>query len=97
MGLDVVELIMEVEEEFDIEILDSDWTRIKTVGHLHAAVVVAISKKESHKTSDVGSDSVVDAAFQESVWNRLTQILVTQLGLKPDKVFPAADFLNLTY
>lgn len=34
MGLAVVELIMEIEDEFDIKIQDNDYSRCQTVGHL---------------------------------------------------------------
>src|SRR3954453_3926563 len=38
MGLDTVELVMEIESEFEIAIPDADAELIQTVGHLHAYV-----------------------------------------------------------
>lgn len=39
MGLDAVELIMEVEETFDLSIEDDEYVRFKTVGDLHQFLV----------------------------------------------------------
>ncbi len=39
MGLDVVELVMEVEEEFDIKIPDGDYEFLATVGDFHKYIV----------------------------------------------------------
>src|SRR5205809_427702 len=38
MGLDLVELVMEVEDEFGIQIADDDASHIETVGQLHSYV-----------------------------------------------------------
>ncbi len=40
MGLDIVELVMEVEEEFEIVIKDCDAQQITTMGELHAYISV---------------------------------------------------------
>ncbi len=40
MGLDAIELVMEVEERFNVSLQDSDWTRVRTVADL-AAIVLA--------------------------------------------------------
>lgn len=39
MGLDGVELVMQVEEEFEISIADSDYSQIATVGCLHQYIL----------------------------------------------------------
>lgn len=39
MGLDAVEIIMEAEEEFGIEILDDDYSSLITVGDFHQMIV----------------------------------------------------------
>ena len=46
MGLDTVELVIEVEKAFDISILDADAEKIITVGQLYDCVV---SKLPAHE------------------------------------------------
>ena len=55
MGLDVVELVMRVEEEFDIEIFDEEASQLYTVGQLHTCVLsklglLASSRCQSSRT-----------------------------------------------
>ena len=42
MGLDVVELVMRVEEEFEIAIADEEASQLETVGQLHLCVLTKL-------------------------------------------------------
>jgi acyl carrier protein len=46
MGLDAVEIIMEVEEAFDIELEESQWTKIRTPHDLIEAVMTRVAHAE---------------------------------------------------
>lgn len=46
MGLDVVELVMEIEDEFGIQITNEDFPKAATVGDLRDLVAVKLSVKE---------------------------------------------------
>lgn len=45
MGLDSVELVMHVEEEFEIEIPDEEASAMRTVGQLHNGVMRLIAAR----------------------------------------------------
>jgi acyl carrier protein len=53
MGLDVVELVMEVEDTFGIKIADEEYERIRTVGDFHALIVEKTGGRNESK-SDAG-------------------------------------------
>jgi acyl carrier protein len=82
MGLDTVELVMKVEETFDLEIPDAVASKLYTVGQLHAYVVECINKR---------SDLQIDPA---AVFVRLRDIICRQLGVQPDAVTPDARFVE---
>ncbi len=46
MGLDVVELVMEIEDEFGIQITNENYPKLVTVGDLRDLVVVKLAMKE---------------------------------------------------
>lgn len=80
MGLDGVELIMEVEDEFGIAILDEISTEMYTVGQLIDYVQEA--------TRDRGLDP-------RSVKNRIRRIVADQMGLRLRDVRPEHTFVEL--
>jgi len=47
MGLDVVELMMEVEDRFKVTLRDSECSRVRTVGDLAALVVASLPRTPS--------------------------------------------------
>jgi acyl carrier protein len=82
MGLDAVELVMRTEDEFGIQISDSDAEKIITVGDLADCVQrsVALKMRQPPKT--------------EEIWLRVQLIVVEELGVKPEKVTRQAQFVR---
>jgi len=81
-SLDTVELVMAVEEEFEISISDAAATKMMTVGEMHAFVVA-----EQERLSRPETDSAV-------IFERLKRIVVRQLGVEPSEVVPSARFVQ---
>jgi acyl carrier protein len=83
MGLDSVELVMAVEEEFGIQIANSEAEKILRVRDLHACIMRAL--QVSNPTAPI--DEAV-------IWTRLREIVVEQLGVEPEEVVPNARFIE---
>ena len=81
MGLDTVELVMTVEEEFALQISDADAAKMERVGDMHTFILKTLRER---------GESVNDA----QVWTRLREIVVEQLGVRPDEVTPTARFIK---
>jgi hypothetical protein len=73
MGLDTVELVMAIEEEFGIEIPNADAPTLAVLGDMHDYVVRALRQRG-------------DTPDQAQVWERLRMVVVEQLGVRPDEV-----------
>jgi acyl carrier protein len=83
MGLDTVELVMAVEEEFAIEIPSSEAGKMERVGDMHAFVVRTLRQRDEA--------AVVDA---DQIWTRLREVIVEQLGVRPEDVPPTTHFIH---
>jgi acyl carrier protein len=81
MGLDTVELVMAVEEEFEIEIPNDVAMRLISVGAMQDYVVQTL---QSRGTS----------ANAAEIWKRLQAIIVFQLGVRPEEVIREAEFVR---
>ncbi len=81
MGLDTVELVMAIEEEFSIQIADADAEGLAVLGDMHAYVVRALRLRGD--TTDEGE-----------VWQRLSAVVVEQLGVRPDQVTRTAHIIH---
>jgi len=84
MGLDSVELLLGVEEAFDIELSDDEASAIVTVGDLHNCLV----RKWEAKPKDVRRNS------REPTWQALCDVIVDQLAVGPDQVTPNARIVK---
>jgi acyl carrier protein len=73
MGLDTVEIVMAIEDEFQIEISDNDAEKMFTPGDIHEFVLRTLKAR----------GETVDA---DAAWLRVHKILVDQLGLKSGRV-----------
>jgi acyl carrier protein len=82
MGLDTVELVLSVEQVFDIEIPDAAAADLDTVGKLHAFIVAELLRLGR---TNINADIVFD---------QLRTIICSRLGVKPEDVIPAARFVQ---
>lgn len=60
MGLDVIELVMEIEDEFGVQITEEDYPKLVTVGDLRDLVAVKLAVKEGWEP--VGQSSFCPSA-----------------------------------
>jgi acyl carrier protein len=81
MGLDTVELVMAVEEEFGIEIPNKVATRLISVGAMQDYIMQALQSRGA-------------SANEAEVWKRLQSIVVFQLGVRPEEVTREAEFVR---
>ena len=81
MGLDSVELVMNTEEHFGIQIPDHIAEKLFTVRSLHNFVVSELQR--------VGKPRDADLVFAE-----LRELICDQLGIKPERVVPEARFVQ---
>ena len=83
MGLDYVELVMAVEEAFEIEIEDEAYQSVETVGDLHELVLVRLAARR-----DEARDPV--ACARVPAFNRIRRALIEVAGVERRDVRPAA-------
>lgn len=81
MGLDSVELVMRIEDAFEIEIDDEDASGLVTVELLHEHVVLLLGSKGGKVNSD-------------KVFDQVRALIVEQLGVSPDDVVKSARFVQ---
>ena len=77
MGLDTVELLIELEQHFDITVPDEKAGKMLTVGDVYEYILEALAKKRH---------AIVPELAKEVVWNQIVEIFVNQLGVKPEEV-----------
>ena len=77
MGLDTVELVMAIEEEFEMQISDGEAERLLTVGNIHERVIQTLTERGQPVES-------------EQIWERVKAVVARQLGVSPDAVTRSA-------
>lgn len=82
MGLDTVELVMKVEDHFDMRIANDHAAKLATVGALHEYVVGELRRQGRF------------AGDADEVYGQLRDIICEQLGVKAEHVIPAARFVE---
>ena len=80
MGLDSVEIVLDVEDAFQIDISDEEARKVFTVGELYNLILSKIDVQEQNRKQDV--------------WELLCKIVVRILGVKPELVTPEARFVQ---
>ena len=84
MGLQTVEIIMEVEDRFGIDVADEVASTCLTVGDLQRAVVDRL----------VADGRVRTPALNSEVFNALVGIIVDCTGLAPAEVYPHSRWIG---
>jgi hypothetical protein len=79
MGLDIVELVMEVEEEFGVDLPNAELNFMETVGQLHELVV------RHH--------GITEPAAREQIWTRLLDVIERETGVARKRLVPSARFV----
>ena len=84
-NIDIHWIVLEVEDEFGIEIADADWLEIDAVEDLFKCVLEGAKR--------TATDSLTERVANEGeIWGRLKALLVKQIGLKPEQVVKTARF-----
>ena len=103
MGLDAVELVMGVEEEFGISIKDEDAAQFRTVGEMFEHVLALIQQKprEPEERATVSGRKAFrmdqpkpEPKTREAAWRRYVNVIVDQLGVDESQVAPEARFID---
>ena len=82
MGLDSVEIVLHVEEQFDIDVPDETAAAIRTVQQLCDCVVQLVEEQNSI------------ALDHGETMEQVVDIVAMQLGVKRDRVTPEARFVE---
>lgn len=82
MSLDTIELVIAVEQEFDIRIADAEAEKMQLVGDVFAFVLKVINERNRGGLID-----------EDQIWRRLQKIFVDQLGVRLEQVTPGAHII----
>ena len=77
MGLDTVELVMDVEKAFGLDLPEPELNAVLTIGDLHAVVM-------RHANIPAGSPAAAQC------WERLVEVVVESTAVKREHVIPTA-------
>jgi hypothetical protein len=83
MGLDTVEILMEIEEEFDISIPDQVASNSLTVGDTHRVIVEMLVAKGAARSRELEAD----------IWQRLVKAVTKTVDIKPDAIRPESRWI----
>src|SRR5688500_12154199 len=90
MGLDAVELVIDVEEEFKIKISDSDAEKILTVGQLHDYVVERLPPGSPWVVALAGEAVPSAPCLTAAAFYRIRRTFVEVLGQAHTDIKPSA-------
>lgn len=103
MGLDVVEVVMECEKTFEIELADWRLEKIRTVGDLFELVCEQLNLSGGVKApKPVSHEELVSPRVRppsigwtrDTVWVRLVRLVTDQLQVAPQDVRYSATFAD---
>jgi len=96
MGLDVVELVIRVEEEFALDLPDDECGQVRTVGDLYRLVLKKLNL-DYLPAVEVERNPAPDRRkpwITASVWYTLKDIIVDQLQVNEDDIREDSTFLG---
>ncbi len=82
MGLETVELVMEIEQRFDIKLSDAEFSRVRTVGELASLVVSRIPRLN-------------DTCPTSRSFYRIRRVLVQHSGLERRQIRPTTRLITV--
>jgi len=85
VGLDTVELVLGIEDHFEINIPDEDAGKMSTAGDIYEYILKALSEKRK---------AVVPEPAKEVVWDQLVKLIVDLLGVEPKQVTKQARIVK---
>jgi acyl carrier protein len=84
MGLDAIEILMEVEKDFGVRIPDGESETLHTMGRLRDSIV-------AHLLSD---NDRLQSRLSALVFHHLQTIVAGQMGLKKSRIKPESNFVE---
>jgi acyl carrier protein len=81
MGLDSVELIMAIEDEFGVTIPAENAPQLAILGDMHAFIIRKLQQQGRNPD-------------ESEVWERLQTMVVKQLGVRPEEVTSEANLFT---
>ncbi|MFZ4575118.1 MAG: acyl carrier protein [Phycisphaerales bacterium] len=88
MGLEAVELVMAIEEDFGVTLPDRECQSMRTVGDLAALVVRHLPKTAA------GQNAAEQVAVSERVLERVRQIISQEFRLPMERVQPHSRLIQ---
>ncbi len=82
MGLEYVELIMDIEDKLEIQIKNEEAQNIKTAGQFYELI--------RHKYNNLSRQTYDD----KSIWILLTQLIARIADIEPEEITPETRFIE---
>ena len=79
MGLDIVEMVMAVEAEFNVALPDDELRVARSVGEFHALVAKHLG--------------ITEPTAREALWPRLLDVIERETAVKRRRLIPSARFV----
>lgn len=79
MGMDTVELVIAVEEEFSMTIPNDVAATLDTAGKLYEYVIL--------------NHGIDDDLNEDQIWNKLIDVIIRQLGVRREEVNKESNFV----
>jgi hypothetical protein len=83
MGLDLVEMVMELEKEFELDMPDEDLRPMRTVGDFYLYV--------ERRLADAGRLTAT-GRFEGELWSRYLAVVERETGVPKVRLRPEAEF-----
>ena len=89
MGLDIVELIIAIEDEFDLKIPNEDAERLRTVGDIYWYV-----REHAQESSDTASRVIARERESDPLMDRVLDVIEHNTGVRRSSLVPDASLVN---